>query len=57
MKTLKEITEEIIELHASSKSLGELMDHIHTIRIEKTKQMFALNHMRNEMINDLGDAK
>lgn len=55
MKTKEEIREDIIELHGAIKALGEGMDALHAQRMEKSKQMMALNHMLKEMEAD--DAK
>lgn len=48
-KTVQEIKEEIIELHGATQALGEAMNILHAQRMEKSKQMMALNHMLKEM--------
>lgn len=49
MKTKQEIKDEIIELHGATQALNEAMDLLHAKRMEKSKQMMALNHMLKEM--------
>jgi len=51
MKTKQEIKEEIIELYGATQALGDAMNILHAQRMEKSKQMMALNHM----LNDMGD--
>lgn len=55
MKTKEEIKDEIIELHGATLALGEAMNFLHAQRMEKSKQIMALNHMLKEMEAD--DAK
>lgn len=55
MKTIEEIKDEIVELHGAVRALSEAMDVLHAKRMEKSKQMMALNHMLKEMEAD--DAK
>jgi hypothetical protein len=55
MKTKQEIKDEIIELYGATKVLGEVMHLLHAQRMEKSKQMMALNHMLEEMDDDLGE--
>jgi hypothetical protein len=52
MKTKEEIKDEIIELHGATLALGEAMNFLHAQRMEKSKQMMALNHMLKEMEGD-----
>ena len=52
MKTKEEIKDEIIELHGATLALGEAMNFLHAQRMEKSKQMLALNHMLKEMEAD-----
>ena len=52
MKTKQEIKDEIIELHGATLALGEAMNFLHAQRMEKSKQMMALNHMLKEMEAD-----
>ena len=52
MKTKQEIKEEIIELYGAMHALGDAMETLHAKRMEKTKQMMALNHMLKEMEAD-----
>ena len=49
MKTKQEIKEEIIELYGATQALGEAMNVLHAQRMEKSKQMFALNQMLKDM--------
>ena len=49
MKTKQEIKDEIDELYRAQQTLAEVMDLIHAKRMEKMKQMMALNHMLKEM--------
>ena len=49
MKTKQEIKEEIIELYGATQALGDAMNILHAQRMEKSKQMMALNHMLNNM--------
>ena len=55
MKTKEEIKDEIVELYGATQALGEAMDVLHAKRMEKSKQMMALNHMLKEMDNDAGE--
>ena len=52
MKTKREIKEEIVELYGATKALAEVMEVLHAQRMEKLKQLMALNHMFNEMEDD-----
>ena len=52
MKTKQEIKDEIIELCGATQALSEIMDLLHAQRMEKVKQMMALNHMLKEMDDD-----
>jgi hypothetical protein len=49
MKTKQEIKEEILELYGATLALNEAMNLLHAQRMEKSKQMMALNHMLREM--------
>ena len=55
MKTIEEIKDEIIELYGATQALSAAMDVLHAQRMEKSKQMMALNHMLKEM--EAGDAE
>ena len=52
MKTTQEIKDEIIELYGATQALGEAMNLLHAQRMEKSKQMMALNQMLNQMDDD-----
>ena len=52
MKTKEEIKEEIIELYGATQALGEAMNMLHAQRMEKSKQMMALNQMLKDMDDD-----
>jgi uncharacterized coiled-coil DUF342 family protein len=52
MKTKQEIKEEIIELFGATTALNDAMNLLHAQRMEKSKQMMALNHMLKEMEDD-----
>jgi peptidoglycan hydrolase CwlO-like protein len=52
MKTKQEIKDEILELYGATTALGEAMNVLHAQRMEKSKQMMALNHMLKEMGDD-----
>lgn len=52
MKTIEEIKNEIIELYGATQALSAAMDVLHAQRMEKSKQMMALNHMLKEMEDD-----
>ena len=52
MKTKQEIKDEIIELYGATQALGDAMNILHAQRMEKSKQMMALNHMLKEMDGD-----
>ena len=54
MKTKEEIKDEIIELYGATKALSDAMDVLHAQRMEKSKQMMALNHMLKEMDDSHG---
>jgi hypothetical protein len=49
MKTKQEIKEEIIELYGATKALGDAMDVLHEQRMQKNKQMMAMNQMLKDM--------
>lgn len=57
MKTKDEIKEEIIELYGAAKALDDAMNVLHAQRMEKSKQMMALNHMLKEMGDDDSEEK
>jgi predicted nucleic acid-binding protein len=48
-KTVQEIKDEIIELYGATQALGEVMNVLHAQRMEKSKQMMALNQMLKDM--------
>jgi hypothetical protein len=52
MKTKEEIKEEIIELYGATTALNDAMNLLHAQRMEKSKQLMALNHMLKEMEGD-----
>ena len=52
MKTKQEIKEEIIELYGATQALNDVMNILHAQRMEKSKQMMALNHMLKDMGGD-----
>ena len=52
MKTKEEIKNEILELYGATQALSDAMDVLHAKRMEKSKQMMALNHMLKEMEDD-----
>lgn len=52
MKTKQEIKDAILELYGATTALGEAMNVLHAQRMEKSKQMMALNHMLREMGDD-----
>jgi hypothetical protein len=52
MKTKQEIKDEILELYGATTALGEAMNMLHAQRMEKSRQMMALNHMLKEMGDD-----
>ena len=52
MKTKQEIKEEIIELYGATQALGDAMNILHAQRMEKSKQMMALNQMLKDMEAD-----
>ena len=52
MKTKQEIKEEIIELYGATQALGDAMNLLHAQRMEKSKQMMALNQMLKDMDGD-----
>ena len=57
MKTKQEIKEEIIELYGATQALGNVMDILHAQRMEKSKQMMALNQMLKDMDDDESEEK
>ena len=57
MKTIQEIKDEIIELYGATQALGDAMNVLHAQRMEKSKQMMALNHMLKEMGDEGGEEK
>ena len=52
MKTKQEIKDEINELYGAQQALGDVMDTLQAKRMEKMKQMMALNNMLKEMDDD-----
>jgi len=52
MKTKQEIKEEIIELYGATKALNDAMNILHEQRMQKSKQMMALNQMLKDMEED-----
>jgi hypothetical protein len=52
MKTKQEIREEIIELYGANKALSDVTEVLHAQRMEKLKQLMALNNMLKEMEAD-----
>jgi hypothetical protein len=52
MKSEQEIKEEIIELYGATQALGDAMNILHAQRMEKSKQMMALNQMLKDMDDD-----
>ena len=52
MKTKEEIKEEIIELYGATQALGDAMNILHAQRMEKSKQMMALNQMLKDIDDD-----
>jgi hypothetical protein len=52
MKSKEEIKEEIIELYGATQALGDAMNILHAQRMEKSKQMMALNQMLKDMDGD-----
>lgn len=52
MKTKEEIKDEIIELYGATTALNDAMNLLHAQRMEKSKQLMALNHMLKEMEDD-----
>ena len=57
MKTKEEIKDEILELYGATQALGDAMNVLHAQRMEKSKQMMALNHMLKEMEDDDSEEK
>ena len=57
MKTKQEIKDEIIELFGATQALGDAMNLLHAQRMEKSKQMMALNHMLKDMDDDDAEEK
>ena len=57
MKTKQEIKDEIIELYGATQALNDAMDVLHAKRMEKSRQMMALNHMLKDMDRDEGEEK
>ena len=55
MKTKQEIKDEIIELYGATQALNEAMNFLHAQRMEKSKQMMALNQMLKDMEGDKND--
>ena len=52
MKTKQEIKDEINELYGAQQVLGDVMDMLQAKRMEKMKQLMALNNMLKEMDDD-----
>ena len=57
MKTKQEIKDEIIELFGATQALGDAMNLLHAQRMEKSKQMMALNQMLKDMDGDDAEEK
>ena len=57
MKTKEEIKDEIIELYGATQALSDAMNILHAQRMEKSKQMMALNQMLKEMGDDKSEEK
>mgnify|MGYP003344421400 CR=1 FL=1 len=57
MKTKQEIKDEINELYGAQQALGEAVETLHAKRMEKMKQVMALNHMLREMGDDESEEK
>ena len=53
MKTKEEIKDELTELYGANIALNEVMEYLHSKRMDLTRKMFALKNMLNEM--DDGD--
>lgn len=49
MKTEQEIKLAIAELLGETLALSDVMDYMHSQRMEKTKQLFDLNRMLKDM--------
>jgi hypothetical protein len=49
MKTKQEIKEEIIELYGATQSLSDAIEILHEQRMQKSKQMIAMNQMLKDM--------
>ena len=52
MKTKQEIKDEILELYGATQALSLAMDLLHAQRMEKSRQMMALNQMLKDMDDD-----
>ena len=52
MKAKQEIKDEINELYGAQQILGEVMEILQAKRMEKMKQMMALNQMIKDMDDD-----
>lgn len=57
MKTKQEIKDEIIELFGATQALGDAMNLLHAQRMEKSRQMMALNQMLKDMDGDDAEEK
>ena len=53
----QEIKDEIIELFGATQALGDAMNLLHAQRMEKSKQMMALNQMLKDMDGDDAEEK
>ena len=49
MKTKQEIKEEIIELYGATQALSDAIEILHEQRMQKSKQMMAMNQMLKDM--------
>jgi len=49
MKTKQEIKEEIIELYGATQALNDAIEILHEQRMQKSKQMVAMNQMLKDM--------
>jgi hypothetical protein len=49
MKTKQEIKEEIIELYGATQALSDAIEILHEQRMQKSKQMIAMNQMLKDM--------
>jgi len=49
MKTKQEIKDEIIELYGATQALSDAIEILHEQRMQKSKQMVAMNQMLKDM--------